>query len=156
MRKNYGRKTDVVIQSKTIGVDDDEDDDSVIYIEYSDDESDGGVYPGINKEATQVEDGPEDDDKDNPPSLVERDSVPHMAILGRGKRVRVPRKMPIPTVKGKHHDEGVYEGVGFPQVKSISVECKMDRINNQFAGAGYSTKRGIINLHFDDDAPPPP
>ena len=32
----------------------------------------------------------------------------------------------------------------------------MDRIKNQFAGAGYSTKRGVINLQFDDDAPPPP
>ena len=32
----------------------------------------------------------------------------------------------------------------------------MDRIKNQFAGARYSTKRGIINLHFNDDAPPPP
>ena len=32
----------------------------------------------------------------------------------------------------------------------------MDRTKNQFAGAGYSTKRGVINLQFDDDAPPPP
>ena len=32
----------------------------------------------------------------------------------------------------------------------------MDRIKNQFAGAGCSTKRGVINLQFDDDAPPPP
>ena len=50
----------------------------------------------------------------------------------------------------------MYEGVGFPQVKSIRVECEMDRITNQFAGAGYSTKRGVINLQFDDNAPPPP
>ena len=32
----------------------------------------------------------------------------------------------------------------------------MDRIKNQFAGAGYSTKREVINLQLDDDAPPPP
>ena len=32
----------------------------------------------------------------------------------------------------------------------------MDRINNQFAGNGYSTKRGVINLQFDDNTPPPP
>ena len=32
----------------------------------------------------------------------------------------------------------------------------MDRIKNQFSGAGYSTKRGVINLQFNDDAPPPP
>ena len=104
----------------------------------------------------QVEDVPEDDDEDNPPIMAKRDSVPSMASIGRGKRVRVPMHMLIPSMKGKHHDEGVYEGVGFPQVKSIRVECKMDRIKNQFAGAGYSTKRGVINLQFDDDTPPPP
>ena len=32
----------------------------------------------------------------------------------------------------------------------------MYRIKNQVSGAGYSTKRMVINLHFDDDAPPPP
>ena len=47
-------------------------------------------------------------------------------------------------------------GVGFLQIKIIRVECEMDRIKNHFAGAGYSTKRGVINLQFDNDAPPPP
>ena len=32
----------------------------------------------------------------------------------------------------------------------------MDRIKNQFSGAGYSTKRGVINLQFDDDEPQQP
>ena len=50
----------------------------------------------------------------------------------------------------------MYEGVGFPKIKSIRIECETDRIKNQFADAGYSTKRGVINLQFDDDAPPPP
>ena len=57
---------------------------------------------------------PEDDAEDDPPSLAERDNIPPMAGLGRGKRVRVPRQILIPTMKGKHRDEGVYEGVGFP------------------------------------------
>ena len=114
------------------------------------------MYPGIKQEEIKVEDVPEHDDEDNPPSLAEQDSVTPMSILGRGKRVRLPRQMLIPTMRGKHHDEGVYEGVGFPQIKSIRVECKMDRIKSHFAGAGYSTKRGVINLQFDEDAPPPP
>ena len=114
------------------------------------------MYPGIKQEAIKVEDVPENDDEDNPPSLSKRDSVPPMASLDRGKRVRLPRHMLIPTAKGKQHDEGVYDGVGFPQIKSIGVEFKMDRIKNHFAGPGYSTKRGVINLQFDDDAPPPP
>ena len=79
-----------------------------------------------------------------------------MKSLGRCNIIRLPRKMLIPTMKGKHHDERVYDGVGLPQIKSIRVECKMDRINNHFAGTGYSTKRGVINLQFDNDTPPPP
>ena len=94
------------------------------------------MYPGIKQEAIKVEDVPENDDEDNPPSLAERDSVPPMASLDRGKIVRVPRHMLIPTMKRKHYDEGVYKGVGFPHIKSIRVEYEMDRIKNQFAGAG--------------------
>ena len=50
----------------------------------------------------------------------------------------------------------MYKGVGLPQVKSIRSECEMDCTKNQFADARYSTKRGAINLQFDEDAPPPP
>ena len=96
---------------------------------------------------------PENDDEDNPPSMDEQDSVPPIARLGRAKRVQLPRQMLIPTTKGKHHDEGVYEGVGLPQIKIIRVECKMDRIKNHFAGSGYSNKWGVINLKVDDDTP---
>ena len=46
-RKNAVWKTDVVTQSKTRGVDNDEDYASVIYIDESYDKSDGGLYPGI-------------------------------------------------------------------------------------------------------------
>ena len=95
-------------QSKNRGLDDDEDDTSVIEIEEYDDESDGGVYPGIKQEAIKVEYVPENYDEDNPPSLAERYRVPPMASLGRFKKVRVPRWMIIPTMKGKHHDEVVY------------------------------------------------
>ena len=104
MRVNAGQMTDVVTQSKTRGVYDDEDDSSVIEIEESYDESDGGVYIRIKQEAIKVEDVPEYDDEDNPPSIAEQDIVPPMASLGRGKRVRVPRQMLIPAMKVKHHD----------------------------------------------------
>ena len=50
---------DVVKQSKARGVDDYEDDALDIEIEESDDESDGGVYPGIKQEAIKFEDVPE-------------------------------------------------------------------------------------------------
>ena len=45
---------------------------------------------------------------------------------------------------------------GYPQIKSIRVKCRMDRTKNHFAGARYSTKRGVVNLQFDDNAPAPP
>ena len=63
------------------------------------------MYNGIKQEAIQVEDVPEDDEEDNPPIMAERDSVPPLARIGRGKRVRVPSYMLIPTIKGKHYDK---------------------------------------------------
>ena len=87
---------------------DDEDDASVIEIKESDEESDGGVYPGIKQESIKFEDMPENDYEDNPPSMAERDSVPPMVSLGRFKIGIVPRQMLIHTMKGKHHDEGLY------------------------------------------------
>ena len=65
------------------------------------------MYPRIKQEAIKVEDVPENDDEDNPPSLAEQDSIPPMSSLVRGKRVQVPSQMLIPTMKGKHHDGGV-------------------------------------------------
>ena len=34
------------------------------------------------------------------------------------------------------------------------VEREKDKILNQYAGAGYGTKRGVINLVFDENDPP--
>ena len=79
------------------------------------------MYTRIKQESIQVEDVREDDYEDKPTSLTERDSVSPMASLGRGKILRVPSQMLIPMMKVKQHDEGVYEGVGSPQVKSIRV-----------------------------------
>ena len=50
----------------------------------------------------------------------------------------------------------MYQGVGFPQIDSIRAECETDRIKNHFAGARYITKRGVIKLQFDNDAPASP
>ena len=73
-------------QSKTREVDDYEDGDLVIETEESDYKSYVGVYPGIKQEVIKVEDVPEHDDEDNPPSLAEQDSISPMVSLGRGKR----------------------------------------------------------------------
>ena len=59
------------------------------------------MYPGINQESIKVEDVPEDDDEDNPPSLAERDIVPPMASLVRGNRVMTSQMEECTPVSSK-------------------------------------------------------
>ena len=51
--------------------------------------------------------------------------------------------MLILVMKRKHHDEGLYEGLGSPQIKSIRVKCEMDRIKNHFAGPDKVLNKGL-------------
>ena len=53
-RKNAGINTDVVTQSETRGVDDDENDASNIEIEESEDKSDGGCIPESSKKQSKL------------------------------------------------------------------------------------------------------
>ena len=50
----------------------------------------------------------------------------------------------MPSVQGKRDAKVKYEVIGFPTVKKGSTE--EGELRNQFAGAGYCTKRGVINL----------
>ena len=56
-------------------------------------------------------------------------------------------------MQGKVYANGYYEGVGFPTPKKRSTEW--EEIGSQFAGAGYCTKRGVLNLQMHGTAPPP-
>jgi hypothetical protein len=122
---------------------------------------------------SEYEDNPEDDpehdtDGDRMPVLRKRrDKDSHLQDRGSAKArtrtkqgrpgmVKKPREKFIPVMKGRtqRHNEGVY-GVNCPQASSMKVECEADRFRSKFAGAGYSTKRGVIHLQFDDNAPPP-
>ena len=58
-------------------------------------------------------------------------------------------------MKGKTHDSKATTGVGFPQIKKIVVEGEKEKNLNQYAGAGHGTKRGFINLVFNENPPPP-
>ena len=58
-------------------------------------------------------------------------------------------------MKVKTHGSKISTGVSFPQITKIAIEREKDEILNQYTGAGYGTKRGVINLVFDDNAPPP-
>ena len=42
----------------------------------------------------------------------------------------------------------MYGGTSFHQVEKLN-ESESDRIENQFVGAGYCTKRGLVNLQFN-------
>ena len=61
--------------------------------------------------------------------------------------------MSVPAMQGKAYARGKYEGVGFPMVRKRST--KGGELRNQFTGAGYCTKRGVVNLQMHGTAPPP-
>ena len=73
--------------------------------------------------------------------------------MRRGKRNRTPREMYVPSVQDKTYAKGKYEGVGFPTVRKRSTNG--EEVRNQFGGARYCTKRGVINLQMNGTAPPP-
>ena len=61
--------------------------------------------------------------------------------------------MYVPLMQDKSYANGKYKGGGFPTVKNRSTEG--EELRNQLAGAGYCTKRGVINLQMHGTAPPP-
>ena len=58
--------------------------------------------------------------------------------------MRTPREMYVPSHKGKSYAKEQYKGAGFPEVHKR--ESEEERLRDQFVGAGYCTKRGVINL----------
>ena len=97
----------VTTHTKPRGVDEGDDDASVIDVTGSDDESEvededdhfpvGGVYFKIKSE-------PNDDPQDS-------GVPPQDAGLRRSSRVRTPGRKFIPTMTGQSYDEGVHKGV---------------------------------------------
>ena len=57
---------------------------------------------------------------------------------------------------GKRHgsSRSQDEGENFPLVGKYHSDDNRDNIDCQYAGAGYSTKRGVVNFNVGDDAPP--
>ena len=75
---------------------------------------------------------------------VETSDTPQDGGVCQGKRNGTPRGMSVPAMQGKAYARGKYEGVGFPMVRKRST--KGGELRNQFTGAGYCTKRGVLNL----------
>ena len=61
--------------------------------------------------------------------------------------------MYVPSMKGKSYANEQYDGFEVPTVKERSTEG--EELQNQFAGAGYCTKHGVIYLQMHGTAPPP-
>ena len=55
---------------------------------------------------------------------------------------------------GKSHGESRDEGVNFPLIGKYQADDDRENINSQYAGAGYTTKQGVVHLNVEDDAPP--
>ena len=109
-RKNAGRDMKVTTQIKSRGVDEDNDDASVIDVTGSDDESeveDEDDHFPAEGEDSKIKSEPQD-------SGV----PPQDAVLCRSSRLRTPAREFISTMTGQSHDEGVHEGVGFPEAAS--------------------------------------
>ena len=72
----------------------------------------------------------------------------------RGRVIRPPNNL-IPTMTVKRHENSRSrdEGVNFPLVGKYHSDDNRDNIDCQYAGAGYSTKRGVVHLNVGDDAP---
>ena len=56
----------------------------------------------------------------------------------------------MPTHNGQHYNQGV----AFHQVSHLRVS-EGDKLETQFAGAGYSTKKGVLRFTFNEDTPCP-
>ena len=56
-------------------------------------------------------------------------------------------------MQGILYTNGKYKGGGFPTLKKRSTEG--EELRNQFAGAGYCTKHGVMNLQAHGTAQPP-
>ena len=70
--------------------------------------------------------------------------------LRQGTSVRRQVRYLDPTNKGQSYDQGVT----FHQVSHLKMS-KGDNSKDQFAGAGYSTKKGVLHFNFNEDAPCP-
>ena len=71
-----------------------------------------------------------------------------------GRSIRPPNNL-IPTMTGTHHGNSRSrdEGVNFPLVGKYHLDHNRDNIDCQYAGAGYSTKQGVVHFNVGDDAP---
>ena len=55
---------------------------------------------------------------------------------------------------GKSHGNSCDQGVNFPQVGKYRPDDNRDCIDSQYAGAGYTTKQGVVHFNVGEDAPP--
>ena len=58
----------------------------------------------------------------------------------------------IPTMKGQSHDEGVHEGVGFPETVANDLAAAQEEFSILPPDV-YDTVRGVLHLQTDEGEP---
>ena len=120
---------------------------------------DGGVHFSgqemVNEDSiNHISDGGVDSPRQEKVNAVaESNGSPQDRGVCRSGRNKTPREMYVPSMQDKSYANEKYDGVGFSTAKKRLSEG--EELENQFAGAGYCTKRGVINLNMQGIAPPP-
>ena len=121
-RKNAGRDMNVTTQIKSRGVNEGDDDASVIDATGSDDESEvedeDDHFPARGVDF-KIKNEPSDDPQDS-------GVPPQDAGLRRSSRILTPGRRFIPTMTGQNHDEGVHEEVGFPEAAADNLAAAQE------------------------------
>ena len=143
-RKNAGRDMKVTTQIKSRGVDEGDDDASVIDVTGSDDES----------EVEDKDDQFPAEEVDSKIKSEPQDSgvPPQDAGLRRSSRLQTPGRKFIPTMTGQSHDEGVHEGVGFPEAAANNLAAAQE-VPSILPPDVYDTLRGVLHLQTDEGEP---
>ena len=136
-RTNAGLNMKVTTQIKSRGVDEGDDDASVIDATGSDDESEVE-----NEDDHFPAEGVDSKIKSEP-----QDSgvPPQDAGLRRSSRLQTPGRKFIPTMTGQSHDEGVHEGVGFPKTAANDLAAAQED-SSILPPDVYDTVRGVLNI----------
>ena len=129
-------------------MDEDDDDASVIDLTGSEDEpeieGEMTYYPEVKRELQDSGVSQQDPgDSGVPPKDVG---------LRRSSRTRTQATIFSPKMTGQSHDEGVREGVGFPETAANSLAAAQEE-SSILPPDVYDTVRGVLNLETDKGEP---
>ena len=100
-------------------------------------------------------DGDSDDDNVYEGDEVEDILEPFIQRTRSGRVTRPPNNLePCHGPGLQAHGNSCDTGVNFPLIVKSS-NSKVDRIECQYTGAGYTTRQGVVHFNIDNDTPDP-